>query len=136
MTSTQDRLKRLLVGTPPSKHPGLSDVIAYLDSTDPESWWPGPTYRSPDGTRHCALSHIEVQYGMPVMEWFESRWSTSYMIGSVNDGNDKGYQQESPKERCMAYLRALADGSELSTEEVMEQEYWRWFSNEAQGMSE
>jgi hypothetical protein len=103
--------------------PSLAEVIAHLETTDPDTWWPGPTYRSPDGTQHCALSHIETRWGMDVMDWFEDRWSTSYVIGAVNDGTHPGYPQAHPKDRCLAYVRALADGSELSTPDSMELQY-------------
>jgi hypothetical protein len=99
------------------------DVIAYLESTDPGSWWPGPTYRSPDETHHCVLSHIFERYGSAAMGEFEERWSTSYVIGNVNDGGHPGYLQPDPKDRCLAFLYALATGAEETTVEMMEAQW-------------
>lgn len=101
----------------------LARVIAMVESTDPESWWPGPTFRSPDGTQHCVLAHIEDQMGMTAMEQFEETWSNSYVIGLINDGEKPGYQQATPKERCMAYLENLSRGVELSILEEMDLQY-------------
>lgn len=97
----------------------LHRAIALLEATDPESWWPGPTYRSPCGQYHCALAHIEAAWGMDEMERFEGEWANSYMIGGVNDGKNPDYPHPTPKERVLAYLNALADGDEPSIHESM-----------------
>lgn len=99
--------------------PPLVDVIAFLESTDPDSWWAGPTFRSPDETQHCVLSHIFERYGPEAMRTFEEVWSTSYVIGAVNDGKYPSYPQEHPKDRSLAFLHALAVGTEQTTVESM-----------------
>ena len=106
--------------------PPLADVIAYLTSTNPGTWWSGPTYRSPDGTQHCALSHVADRYGMDAMHMFEETYSTSYMIGAVNDGNHPRYQQSHPKDRCLAYLTAMVNGDEETTQQSMDRQYQDW----------
>lgn len=103
--------------------PSLDEAIAYLETTPEESWWAGPTYRSPDDTQHCALAHVENRWSPETMAWFEGRWSTSYVIGAVNDGQHPGYQQRTVKERCLAYLYALRDGREEDTITSMDRHF-------------
>lgn len=105
-----------------AQHPSLGDIAAYLSSTDEASWWAGPTFRSPDGTQHCALAHIEARWGVATMEWFEERWSTSYVIGAVNDGTHPGYPQATPKARCLWFLADLAAGRQRATTDPLEAE--------------
>lgn len=94
----------------------LDRVEAMLRETSPESWWEGPTFRSPCGTKHCVLSHIAEQFGMEVMEEFENAWSTSYVIGAaVNDKPSEKYPQSHPKDRVLAYIANLRSGVELDT---------------------
>lgn len=100
--------------------PSLDDLIAVLEPTDPDTWWAGPTFRSPDQTQHCVLSHIFEMYGPDAMQLFEEGWSTQFCIGGVNDGTDPRYTQPTAKERSLAYLRALRDGHEMTTAESME----------------
>jgi len=92
--------------------PELPVIIDYLRQTHPDTWWAGPTYRSPDGTQHCALSHIADRWGMDAMGMFEETWSTSYVIGAINDRPTPGYEQDHPKDRVLAYIEALRDGRE------------------------
>jgi hypothetical protein len=101
--------------------PPLPDIVAFLESTSRESWWAGPTFRSPCGTRHCVLAHIERRWGAAGMDEFEATYSTSYVIGAaVNDCASDRYPQEHPKGRCVAFLRAMLAGEELTTVESME----------------
>lgn len=99
----------------------LDQVEAVLVATDRDSWWEGPTFRSPCQTKHCALSHVADQLGMEVMEMFESAWSTSYVIGAmVNDKPSSRYPQQHPKDRVLAFLVNLRSGVELDTQTSME----------------
>lgn len=99
----------------------LDRVIRVCESSDPDSWWEGPTFRSPCGTKHCVLSHVAEQLGMDVMEQFECTWSTSYVIGgAVNDKATDKYPQSHPKGRVLAYLHNLRTGKELSVIESMD----------------
>lgn len=111
----------------------LSEVIDHLQDTDENSWWAGPTYRSPCGDRHCALSHIEARWGVEAMELFECVWSTSYVIGSVNDGGNPDYPQPTAKARSLAYLDALRRGDELDNGTSMERDSRYFLSNDAAG---
>lgn len=94
----------------------LNRVETMLQATTPDSWWEGPTFRSPCGTKHCALSHIAEQFGMDAMDEFENTWSTSYVIGAtVNDHPSERYPQAHPKDRVLAYIANLRSGVELDT---------------------
>lgn len=98
----------------------LDRVESMIKATSPESWWEGPTFRSPCGTKHCVLSHIAEQFGMDVMDEFESTWSTSYVIGAaVNDRPSDRYPQSHPKDRVLAFLANLRSGAELDTQSSM-----------------
>lgn len=58
---------------------------------------------------------------MAGLEEFEWLYSSSYRIGAfVNDQPTPAYPQAHPKDRVLAYLRAMARGEELTTEESME----------------
>lgn len=100
----------------------LDRVEAMLRETDRDSWWEGPTFRSPCGTKHCVLSHIAEQFGMDVMDEFESTWSTSYVIGAaVNDRPSDRYPQKHPKDRVLAFLANLRSGVEVDTQSSMDE---------------
>lgn len=102
----------------------LDEVCDYLDATDRDSWWEGPTFRSPCGTKHCVLSHVFEQMGERGFENFEYHWSTSYVIGArVNDTASPDYPQSHPKDRVMAYLNDLRQGFTLDTESSIEIQY-------------
>ncbi|MCZ4505898.1 hypothetical protein O4273_24005 [Rhodococcus ruber] len=108
----------------PEKVAFLDKCIAMLRETDPDTWWEGPTFRSTDGQKHCALSHIADRFGMEALERFEAEWSTSYVIGAlVNDEPSNKYPHDHPKDRVLAYLDALRVGTEVDVETSM----WRQF---------
>lgn len=131
MSTTSSRF-----GTPTKALPPLVEVIAYLDGTDPNTWWAGPTFRSPCGTRHCVLSHVEARWGMTAFDEFESTYATSYRIGSfVNDKPTDAYPQTHPKDRVLAFLRAMLVGDEMTTMESMEAEYEAYLAAEAQDVT-
>ena len=66
-----------------------------------------------------------------VWDVFESSWSTSYVVYPVNDGANPRYQQPTPKQRNIAYLRALAAGEEDTTMVGMQKEYEAILAREA-----
>lgn len=101
--------------------PSLADIIAALDATATDSWWEGPTFRSPCDTKHCVLSHIFEQWGARGFDEFEDRYATSYVVGgAVNDKVSVAYPQAEPKDRVVAYLRAMLAGDEMTTHESMD----------------
>lgn len=105
----------------------LDTVIAYMESTA-EDAWNLDTVRSKDGTRNCFFGHL---YNMSPDEdranalWamFEDLYATTFVIYSINDGSIPRYPQETPRQRILAYLRALQAGDEMTTEQSMEAQY-------------
>lgn len=103
----------------------LDGVIGVVRRTEKDSWWAGPTFRSPCGTRHCALSHVYEEMGEPAFDRFESEWPTSYVIGAqVNDRPSESYPQEHPRDRILAYLDDLREGRALDTQSYLELRYF------------
>lgn len=107
----------------------LDAVISYMETTVEEAWRT-ETVRSADGSTNCFFGHLfnmgaDDEQGSALWNWFEELWATTYMIYPVNDGRNEKYQQKTPKKRVLAYLRALADGTEMTTGQSMEAEYQR-----------
>ncbi len=50
-----------------------------------------------------------------LIDFFEEQIATTCMLSPVNDGKDKNYQQTTPKQRCIAYLKDLRDGKAETT---------------------
>lgn len=50
------------------------------------------------------------------------------MVYYVNDGKNKNYQQATPKQRCVAYLKDLQSGKAKTTYQLMAEEYERYSS--------
>ncbi|MGK3708862.1 hypothetical protein [Arthrobacter sp. IK3] len=106
----------------------LDSVIAYMDATSEDSWRVG-TVRSADGTTNCFFGHLfnmggSDDRGSALWDWFEDKWATTYKIYPINDGKNPDYPQATPRQRVMAYLLALSEGTELTTSQAME-EYFR-----------
>lgn len=107
----------------------LDAVITYMEATDVDAWRT-ETVRSADGSTNCFFGHLfnmgaDDEQGSALWNWFVELWATTYMVYPVNDGISEKYQQETPKKRMLAYLRALADGTEMTTAQAMEAEYQR-----------
>ena len=105
----------------------LDGVIAYMESTE-EDAWRVDTVRSADGKTNCFFGHLfnmggTDERGSALWNTFEDRWATTYMIYPVNDGQNPAYPQSTPKKRVLAYLQALAEGTEMTTWQSMEAEY-------------
>lgn len=112
----------------------IHDVIAYMEATDDESW-NLDTVRSKDGKLNCFFGHLfnmgsDDAEANHIWNWFEAEWATTYSIYPVNDGEHPNYQQESAKERVLAYLRNLRDGKEMTTPENMEADYQAFLASE------
>lgn len=105
----------------------LDTVIAYMEGTAEESWRTD-TVRSADGSTNCFFGHLfsmggNDERGSALWNWFEEAWSSTYRIYPINDGDNPDYPQATPKQRVLAYLRALADGTELNTADSMDAYY-------------
>jgi hypothetical protein len=115
----------------------LDTVIAHMTATD-EDAWNLDTVRSKDGAKNCFFGHL---FNMSPDEvranalWglFEDLYATTYVIYPINDGTNPRYPQETPKQRILAYLQALAAGDELTTGQAMEAEYEAYLAAEAAG---
>lgn len=107
----------------------LQDLINYLENTKVENWIKDKV-RDKDG-KGCVMSHIfdfggGDNGGSRAWDYFEEVWATTYMVYSVNDGENPKYQQPTAKERCIAYLKDLRDGKEKTTQDYykeMEKEH-------------
>jgi hypothetical protein len=110
--------------TPPST---IEAVIAHMEATAEDSWQMD-VVRSADGSRNCFFGHLfsmgaNDQEGTRIWDWFESAYSTTYGVYPVNDGQHPDYQQATPKQRMLAYLRDLRDGRAKTTMQCMEEDY-------------
>ena len=103
----------------------LADFIPYLEETKKESWCTD-VVRTKDGKSNCLFGHLSNFCGHHPEEnvsedfdWFENLVTTSYVVYPVNDGQDERYPQSTPRERCIALMRAILDGDEPTTWEGM-----------------
>lgn len=113
----------------------LKDFIEYLKSTE-ESSWCMDVVRSKDGESNCLFGHLSNFCGHagednvdPDFDWFENHVTTTYVVYPVNDGQDRKYPQETPKDRCIALMQAILDGEEPTTWEGMAicaEEWGKW----------
>lgn len=98
----------------------IHEVIAYLEETTEESWCVD-VVRTED-QRNCLFGHLFELGGSELCNVFESMYACDQMVYPVNDGNHPKYQQPTPKQRCLAYVRDLASGIEPTTMELMDAE--------------
>ena len=112
----------------------LTEFISYLEVTRDDEWQVG-IVRNLDNTKNCVIGHlVNWFYGKdhegcisPVLDAFEERWATIYMIYPVNDGNSPSwmnhrYDQSTPKARVIAYLENLQAGREKTTMDLTEEQ--------------
>lgn len=109
---------------------------AFLEATGDDDW-NTETVRSADGKSNCLFGHLfnfgtelaltrggtdedAQKYANRTWEAFEETWATTYVIYPVNDGKHPKYQQDTPKQRVLAYLDALLAGEEETTYQSME----------------
>lgn len=52
-------------------------------------------------------------HDMEIFETFEDCISSTFAVYAVNDGKNSDYPQETPKERCLAYILNIIHGKEL-----------------------
>ena len=103
----------------------IDSLIEYLEQTNDNDWIVDRV-RTTDG-KGCVMSHIfdwggGDNGGSDTWDWFEEVFATTYMIYPVNDGQHPNYQQSTPKERCIAYIRNLRDGIEKTTQALMDED--------------
>lgn len=108
----------------------LKSFIAYLELTK-DSEWQTDTVRNKGNTKNCIMGYlVNWYYGKDyegniaeLWDMFEEMWATTYMIYPVNDGDSPPwmnyrYDQPTPRERVIAYLKNLSSGKEKSTNEL------------------
>lgn len=105
----------------------LSSVIKYLESTSENSWCVD-VVRTKDNSKNCMFGHLfamgdDEKESNELWDWFENCVTTTYAVYPINDGEHPDYQQPTPKQRCIAYLKNIELGKELTTYEAMELEY-------------
>jgi hypothetical protein len=91
----------------------LDDIIEYLEKTEESSWCTDVVKTK--GGKNCLFGHIFDFGGGKMMDLFESVVATTYMIYPVNDGEHPNYKQDTPKARCLAYLKDIREGKAKST---------------------
>jgi hypothetical protein len=100
----------------------IQEIIDYMEATTESSWCMDKVRV---GNTNCFFGHL-VNMGKnetercKLWEIFEECWATTYMIYPVNDGEHPKYQQPTPKQRVIAYLKDLRDKKEMNTYEVMD----------------
>lgn len=118
----------------------LNEIINFLKQTKDKDWYTekcgSKEGRDPDDPTTwawCLRGHV-MMFGYKGLfdseytgdkgsnrcyNWFEATVATEYMFYGVNDGNNKKYQQKTPKARCIAYLLDIANGKKPTTS-------WLW----------
>ncbi len=93
----------------------LQQTIKHLESTGEEEWCVG-VVRTKGGDQNCILGHVFNMGGEDEKEsnrwwrWFEDHIASTFMIYPVNDGEHPDFPQATPRQRCLAYLRAIESG--------------------------
>jgi hypothetical protein len=98
----------------------LDVVIDYLEETDEDSWCTD-VVKTKDG-KSCLFGHLFDLGGSKLMDWFENI-ANNYMVYPVNDGKHPNYQEPTPKQRCLSYVRNLRDGKEKDVYTLMDEEF-------------
>lgn len=108
----------------------LQPFIQYCIDTD-EDEWQVDVVRNKGNTKNCMFGHLVNWFhgkdyeGSVSRVWdlFEEMWMTTYGVYPVNDGQNPKYQQATPKQRVIAYLKDLYLGQEIDTQTGMEQQW-------------
>lgn len=103
----------------------LDVIIPYMENTTEESWCED-VVKTKDG-KNCLFGHLFDLGGRELFDWFENI-ATTYMVYPVNDGENENYQQPTPKQRCVAYLKDLQSGKAKTTYQLMDEEFERYSS--------
>lgn len=96
----------------------INKLLTYLEATTEESWCTD-VVKTKDN-KSCLFGHIFDYGGGQAMDIFE-RYATTYMVYPVNDGTHHQYQQPTPKQRCIAYVKDLISGKQKTTYQLMDE---------------
>ena len=102
----------------------LQQIIDYMEATTEESWGVDVVRNSKTG-QNCFFGHLfnmesDEKEANRLWDWFENI-ATTYMVYPVNDGQNSLYQQPTPKQRVIAYLKDLRDGKAKNTYQIMDE---------------
>jgi hypothetical protein len=109
----------------------LQDFIPYLESTDNDAWI-DIIFANKDTSKRCVIWHFIGFVGQDYpdakssqnLDWYDGVVCFIQRAGcEVNDGNHPDYQQATPKERSIAYLKNLLAGKELTPMQLMDQRF-------------
>ena len=107
----------------------LADFIPYLESK-PEDTWIDVVFANKDTSKRCVIYHFLGFVGQDNpdskiennLDWYEANVCFIQRAGcEVNDANHPDYQQTTPKQRSIAYLKNLLAGKELTPMELLDQ---------------
>lgn len=107
----------------------IQDFIPYLEAT-PEESWIDVVFANTDTSKRCVIWHFIGFVGQDNpdvkrssnLDWYDSNVCFIQRAGcEVNDGNHPDYQQATPKQRSIAYLKNLLDSKELTPMELLDQ---------------
>lgn len=102
----------------------IDEIIDYMKKTDEKEWCVNVVRK---WDTNCFFWHLhkmckddeEASFNW---DMFEEQWATTYMIYPVNDWQHPKYQQATPKQRVLAYLKALKNWEEKTTYLLMEEQ--------------
>lgn len=101
----------------------VSEIIDYLEGTTDDQWCVDVVKNRDNG--NCLFGHVfdffSKKWGEEKAsqgwEWFESAVSTTFYVYPINDGKNPDYPQSTPKERCIALMKNILSGDQLTTME-------------------
>lgn len=104
----------------------LTSLINYVTATTEEEWVVDVVRTE---NKNCLYGHVVDWYHgkgytgdiTAIWDAFEEV-ASSYYVYPINDGQNPKYQQPTPRQRCIALLQNLQDGTELRTWEAMQEE--------------
>lgn len=116
----------------------INNFLKYLEKTQDSEWLTEKCADTPELKKCCVMGHLfkfgggnkDKKKGNQIWDDFEYYFATTYMIFPVNDGKHKNYQQATPKQRCIAYLKDLRDGIEETSFESVEKSYKCWLKRQ------
>ena len=107
----------------------LIDFITYLEATNEDSWI-DVIFANKDTSKRCVIFHFlgfvgcdkpDSEFGSKNLDWYDSHVCFIQQAGCmVNDGNHSDYQQPTPKQRSISYLKNLLAGKELTPIEMLD----------------
>lgn len=96
----------------------MTEILQYMENTTEESWCMDVV--KTEDNRSCFFGHLFDLGGNKLYQNFENV-ATEFMVYPVNDGKNLEYPQETPKQRCVAYLKDLISGKQRCTIQLMEE---------------